>query len=135
MKYFTLNELCHSDTAEKKLIDNTPTDIIRMNLQALVEHILDPLRERYGKPIHISSGYRSKALNRAVSGASGSQHLYGQAADMDNGKVENRVLFNLVQSMKLPYDQLIFETKKNGSTWVHVSYSSRNRRMAFEIRK
>lgn len=131
MRYFTIKELCQSNTAAKYKIDNSPTSSVEANLVQLVDNILDPLRARYGKPIHVSSGYRSKRLNAAVGGVSNSQHLYGQAADIlghDRSIGETKKLFQLIQDMRLPFDQLILEHSRYGSYWVHVSYSPKNRR-------
>lgn len=132
MKYFTIDELTRSMTALTKGIDNTPGEGAKANLTALVERILDPLRTVYGKPIHINSGYRCAALNKAVGGTSSSQHLTGQAADITSGsRSENKKLFTLIQTLDLPYDQLIFEkgSKTEGPDWVHVSFDpKRNRR-------
>ena len=133
MKYFTLNELTASATAKRKGIDNTPDATVRANLTALVANILDPLREAYGKPIVVSSGYRSPKLNRAVGGAAKSQHVTGQAADihtLSDTPADNKKLFDLIQSLKLPFDQLINEYNFN---WVHVSFSPRNRRQVLKI--
>ena len=74
MKYFTMTELTASATARRKGIDNTPDMQAKANLTALVSNVLDPLRELYGKPIVVTSGYRSVKLNRAVGGAARSQH-------------------------------------------------------------
>ena len=82
MKYFTLNELTYSSTAKQKGINNTPNTTIKANLINLVDNILDPLREAYGKPIIVTSGYRCTELNKAVKGASNSQHVKGEAADI-----------------------------------------------------
>ena len=133
MKYFTLNELTASSTAKRKGIDNTPDATVRANLTALVANILDPLREAYGKPIVVSSGYRSPKLNKAVGGAAKSQHVTGQAADihtLSDTPADNKKLFDLIQSLKLPFDQLINEYNFN---WVHVSFSPRNRRQVLKI--
>ena len=131
MKYFTLKELTNSSTATAKGIENKPGLIEEANLINLVTHILDPLREAYGKPITVTSGFRSKALNQALGGAASSQHMKGQAADITGGsRKENRKLFDLIQKLKLPYDQLIFEkgSVKEGPDWVHVSFNpERNR--------
>ena len=127
MKYFTIEELCRSETARIRGIDNTPTEEVRKNLMALVDNVLDPLREWYGKPIYVNSGYRCPALNKAVGGVANSQHLTGQAADIDvNDRAENRRLMKHIED-SLDFDQLIWE---NGGAWVHVSYrpDSRNRR-------
>lgn len=119
MKYFTIEELTKSSTAKSKGIDNTPTKEIEENLKELVEKVLDPLRELYGKPIYVNSGYRCPELNKAVGGSNTSQHMTGCAADITAGsKEENEKLFNLIKD-NLKFDQLIDE--KNFQ-WVHVSY-------------
>lgn len=82
MKYFTIAELTKSLTAIRRNIDNTPSEEIRRSLTALVDNILDPLREAYGKPIIVTSGYRCDKLNKAVKGAASSQHVKGEAADI-----------------------------------------------------
>lgn len=127
MKWFTIDELCRSETAQRKGINNTPTDNVRKNLTALVDNVLDPLRDWYGKPIRVNSGYRCPALNKSVGGVANSQHLTGQAADIDtNDTAENRKLMKHIEE-NLDFDQLIWE---NGGAWVHVSYRSdgKNRR-------
>lgn len=127
MKHFTIDELCRSETARIRGIDNTPTEEVRKNLTALVDNVLDPLREWYGKPIYVNSGYRCPALNKAVGGVANSQHLTGQAADIDvNDRAENRKLMKHIED-NLDFDQLIWE---NGGAWVHVSYRAdgKNRR-------
>lgn len=134
MKYFTIDELTKSDTAQKKGIKNIPSKQEEFNLTQLVEKILDPLREAYGKPIIVTSGFRCKELNKAVGGATSSQHLTGEAADIrteSDTKEENKKLFDLIQQLKLPFDQLIDEYNLN---WVHVSYSNRNRRQVLKIK-
>lgn len=131
MKYFTIQELCKSSTAASRKIDNTPNTIVINNLQLLVEHILDPLRERYGKPIYVNSGYRSPALNKAINGAKTSQHMKGLAADITAGSTtNNKILFELVQELKLPFDQLIDE--KNFK-WIHVSYANKPRKQILHL--
>ena len=128
MKFFTVSESVRSETADKKGIDNRlPKDLLP-NVQALVNNVLDPLREAYGKPIIVTSGYRCEALNKAVGGSKTSDHMKGCAVDIvgtPNTKMENKRLFNLIQSLNLPFDQLIDE--KNFD-WVHVSYREGNNR-------
>lgn len=134
MKYFTINELTKSTTAQSRGIKNIPSKKEENNLIALVENVLDPLREAYGNPIIVTSGFRCKALNKAVGGASNSQHLTGEAADIrtvSDTKEDNKKLFNLIQKLNLPFDQLINE---NDFNWIHVSYSSRNRRQVLTIK-
>lgn len=120
MKYFTIEEMTKSSTATAKRIDNTPNQTVIDNLTKLIEIVLDPLREWYGKPIRVNSGYRCKVLNKAVgSKAKNSQHLYGEATDITAGsKAENEKLFNYIKD-NLPFDQLINESD---FSWVHVSY-------------
>lgn len=131
MKYFTIKELCKSSTAIQKGIDNTPNSEIVNNLKKLVEYILDPLRERYGKPIHVNSGYRCPALNKAVNGSKTSHHMTGLAADITAGSVaKNKILFNLIQELDLPFDQLIDEKK---FSWVHVSFSEKPRKQILHL--
>lgn len=134
MKYFTIQELTKSATASRKGINNTPDESVKRNLNLLVDNILDPLREAWGEPIIVTSGYRCGRLNKAVGGAAKSQHMYGQAADIrtvSDKPSDNKKLFDLIRELKLPYDQLIDEYNYN---WVHVSYSSRNRRQILHIR-
>ena len=120
MKYFTIEEMTKSSTAPATHIDNTPNQTVIDNLTKLIEAVLDPLREWWGGPIKVNSGYRCEALNEAVgSKAKKSQHLYGEAADITVGsKTENEKLFNYIKD-NLPFDQLINESN---FSWVHVSY-------------
>ncbi|HIT15307.1 MAG TPA: peptidase M15 [Candidatus Avimuribaculum pullicola] len=127
MKHFTLKEFVKSDTARRLGIDNTPSPQVEERLRQLVDYVLDPLREAYGRPIYVNSGYRCPALNRAVGGVAHSQHLTGEAADITGGNCqENRRLYELLRQLQLPVDQVINE---HGFTWLHVSYGPRHRRM------
>lgn len=133
MKYFTIKELCKSNTAKQKGIDNTPTPEAEENLVLLIEKVLDPLREAWGEPIIVTSGYRGEELNKLVGGSKTSQHMTGQAADIrtvSDTKEDNRKLYELVKVLGLPVDQCINEYDYD---WVHVSYSPRNRRSFFAI--
>ena len=128
MKYFTMGEMMRSDTAARKGINNKCTKEDAERLKKLIENVLDPLREAYGKPIVVTSGYRCPALNKAVGGSKTSDHMIGCAADMHgtpNTKAENKRLFELVKSLDLPFDQLIDE---KGFSWVHVSHREGNNR-------
>ncbi len=119
---FTYEELIASATARRLNIDNTPSKEESKNLQLLATKILQPLRDAYKKPIYISSGYRCKALNKAVNGTSTSQHLKGEAVDINNGIPENKKIFELAQKMikdgKIEVGQLINE---KGYQWIHIS--------------
>ena len=130
MRYFTIEELEHSDTATKYKIDNTSNGETRTNLIKLIELLLDPIRTKWGKPIKVNSGYRCSKLNRMVGGVSTSQHVLGEAADITVGSSEeNRKLFEMILSMNILFDQLILE---DGGKWIHISLKwrvvSKNRR-------
>ena len=129
MKYFTIKELSSSDTARRMGIDNTPTPEVAANLTKLVEAVLDPLRERYGYPIYVSSGYRCLRLNKAVGGAKTSQHVKGEAVDIYVASARDRAqLFAMIYYL-LPYDQLIWEKGTDEAPeWIHVSYREGNNR-------
>lgn len=119
MKYFSFQEFERSETAYRHGIDNTLPDKLKGNVAVLVDKVLDPLREAWGKPIAVTSGYRCAALNKAVGGSATSHHCKGLAADLTTGnRVENRRIFQLIIDLGLPFTQLIDE--KNFS-WVHVS--------------
>lgn len=119
MKYFTIEELCRSTKAKKLGIDNTPSEKAVENMTRLINVVLDPLREAYGKPITTNSGYRIPALNKVTKGASKtSQHMTGEAVDITVGTKEgNKWLFEYIRD-NLPFDQLIDEYDYS---WVHVS--------------
>ncbi len=119
MKYFSFQEFERSGTAYRHGIDNTMPEAAKKNVAVLVDKVLDPLREAWGKPITVTSGYRCAALNKAVGGSATSHHCKGMAADLTTGnRVENRKIFQLIIDLGLPFTQLIDE--KNFS-WVHVS--------------
>ena len=119
MKYFTFGELTRSETAKRLGIPNQATMQIKERLVHLVVTLLDPLREKWGLPITVTSGYRCHMLNRAVGGVRNSQHMQGLAADITVGtKITNRRLAQMIVDMNLPFDQLINE---RAWAWVHVS--------------
>lgn len=126
MKYFYINELIASDVAKKYKIDNTPTEEIKDNLKYLIENLLDPIREAYGKPIYISSGYRCPALNnhKAIKGSKTSDHMKGFAADIcSKNPADNIKLLEIAKTMPM-WDQIINEKPygtNNNPRWVHVS--------------
>lgn len=121
MKYFTINELVTSVEAYKHKIDNTPPPSIRVKLSGLINNLLDPIRESWGRPIIVNSGYRCPLLNKTVGGIPTSQHVRGEAADITAGSPEeNRKLFDLIVSGEFDFDQLIDEKNYR---WIHISYS------------
>ena len=121
--HFTIEELYASDTAKRLGIDNKPTTQKMINLVYLCSYVLEPLRVAMGKPIKISSGFRCQELNKKVGGVYNSQHLKGQAADINiQGDMDfGRKIFEYIRD-HLPFDQLIWEHDKGGTYWVHVSF-------------
>jgi len=128
-KYFKLEEFLKSSTALKNKIDNSPSWKIVEHLKELAT-LLDDIREAWGKPIFINSGFRSPLLNKAVGGVATSGHLYGWTADIrtDGDLVEfAEFIYNFLTTNKIKYDELIFE-KVKGSTWIHFAYKGLNGR-------
>lgn len=113
---FSYKEFEKSDTALRLHIDNTIKDFdVRDNIKALVDNLLQPLRDAWGGPIFINSGYRCPALNDAVGGVATSQHVKGQAADC--GCTDPLALARLVKKMGLVYDQMGVY-----ASFIHLSY-------------
>ena len=132
-KSFTLNELTKSQEALRVGIDNTPNDEHIENLKILCENILQPIRDFYGMPLSVSSGYRSAALCEAIGSSSKSQHTKGQAADFEIFGVANKDLADFVVK-NLDYDQCILEfwnENEPNSGWVHCSFNSSGNRKQF----
>lgn len=132
MKYFRHPEFFKSDEAEKYQVSNIP-DIVQLsqvldNIEDLVLNILDPLRAMIGRPIIITSGYRSQQVNKLVGGSKTSQHLTGKAADIHVQGYTPQQMYEVYQEIKVCYDfdQLIFYPSKN---IIHVSWNGgKNRR-------
>jgi hypothetical protein len=125
-QHLNLAEVTRSDSAKRHGIDNTPTSEHLENFKLLADKVFEPIREHFGVPIFISSGYRSKALNSFIGGSASSQHCKGQAIDIDmdggNGEVTNRMVFDFIKT-KLDFDQLIWEFGTDfNPDWVHVSF-------------
>lgn len=118
---FTLRELTRSTTAQRKGIDNTPSDTVIVNLLALAQNVLQPLRDHAGEPLTINSGYRSPALNRAVGGVANSQHLTGEAADIKAPDRATAVNWLVWASLNLNFDQAIVERNAQNAYWLHIS--------------
>ena len=123
MLNFSISELCK--TSYK--IDNTPDLKAADNLLLLIIRVLQPLRDKLGKPIVITSGYRCPKLNSLVGGVANSQHTTGQAVDFIVNGMDVHTLFEFVRNSGVMYDQLIEEHSK-GKTWIHISYALKNRR-------
>lgn len=136
--YFTVKELCESDTAKKYGIDNTPNSIVISHLQQLI-NFLNPLREAWGSSIKVNSGYRCEKLNRFVGGSKTSSHLIGYGVDLIpvNGKMDAFKKFIIDYMKNKMFDQCIIE--KSGKTeWVHIglyNLKGQQRKMIFNITK
>ena len=146
MKFFTITELTASATALREGIDNRPNKCAFHLLHVLVEQLLDPIREAWGEPIVVTSGYRCKQLNELLGGAQHSHHLIGCAADLICGnRADHRRLFKLIVQMqqegKIRFTQLIWGGAKGAprattedlssqrsaacgsdGRWIHISY-------------
>jgi len=124
-KNLTLAEVTKSTTAKRLGIDNTPDEWTTENLRQIAINIFQPLREAFGCPIYVSSGYRSAELNTAIGGSSRSQHVEGRALDLDAdvyGGCTNAQIFNWIKE-NVEFDQLIWEFGDDDNPdWVHVSY-------------
>ena len=128
--HFSLAELTKSQTAVRKGIDNKPTLDHIENLTELCTHVLEPTRRSFGKPMVISSGYRSEELCEAIGSSKNSQHAKGQAADFEMFGVDNKELAKYIKN-NLVFDQLILEfynPDDPSSGWVHCSYSKEENR-------
>ena len=121
---FSLEELIRSSTAKRIGIDNIPNDEHLKNLQVVVDEIAQPLRDHFGKPVRINSGYRSPALNDAIGGSKKSQHSKGEAIDLEIDGVSNMEVADWITE-NCDYDQVILEfyNPAEGLTggWVHAS--------------
>jgi hypothetical protein len=122
-EHLDLSEVTRSDMAKRRGLSNMPTPEHIENFKILAENIFEPIRKHFGVPIFVSSGYRSKELNKAIGGATTSQHLLGQAIDIDmdgtSKGVTNKMVFDYIKA-NLNFDQLINEFDYS---WVHVSYN------------
>ncbi len=134
-KNFVLSEITRSNTAKRLGIDNEPTKKDLENLQRIVTNLLQPLRNHLG-PIRISSGYRSKELNRAIGGSNKSQHSKGEAVDIQfwkEGQMCNKEVYDWIIDNAVEFDQMINEFD---FAWIHISLKkSNNRREVLEAYK
>ena len=125
--HITYAEAIHSNTAKRRGIDNTPSEVQVLSMKLLADKVFEPLRKWVGGPIKVNSFFRSIALNEAIGGAASSQHCKGQAIDIDDvyGRKTNAEMYKWIQE-NLDYDQMIWEfgtdTQPN---WIHVSYVSK----------
>lgn len=124
-EHLTLAEATKSQTATRLGIDNSPTIAHMEALRAVAKNVFEPIRNHFGVPVAVTSGYRSKALNEAIRGSRRSQHCHGQALDIDAdvyGRITNAEVFHYIKN-HLDFDQLIWEFGNDTAPdWVHVSY-------------
>ena len=128
MKHFKFIEMIRSSKADTFNIDNWPKDADIMDNIIFTMESLDKIREDYGSPLYITSGYRCEELNERLKGSKTSQHMKGQAVDINLGSTEkNRKFFNWCQANinDLPIDQLLDESNYS---WVHISFTKENQR-------
>jgi zinc D-Ala-D-Ala carboxypeptidase len=134
-RHFTLEELTHSNTATAEGINNDPGAAQIEALRALCAAVLDPLRDVLDKPISINCAYRGPVLNKRVGGVANSQHLTGQAADIQSPATSVVELFKLIIRQGFPYDQIIYEARSATSKWVHVSHVDGTNRGEIRVAK
>lgn len=134
-KNFWLHEMLVSQTAARFGFNEQfePPENIVKNLELLAINILQPLRDAIKTPVHVNSGYRCERVNTSIGGATKSQHLTGQAADIEDFKNGNELLLRKIVEMRLPFDQIINEFNYQ---WVHVSFDpNRSRNQILEAIK
>ena len=128
--HFTIGELTKTSA---KGVDNTPSHAAVLNLKNLCENWLEPLRQRYNKPILINSGFRSEAVNKAIGGVKGSNHLTGCAVDIRVTGLEQAIryaciLLDISEESKRDYDELLIERSPKGGYWVHFAVRPKENR-------
>ena len=121
---FTLEEMVRSEYATRKGIDNIPSQEVINNLRYLCVGCLQPLRDKLGKPIQITSGYRCPELNAAIGGSRTSQHMRGEAADIVVSGMTSKALFDYIVKCDIHFDQIIEEF----GAWVHISFCAHEMR-------
>jgi len=138
-EHISYKEGVYSITATRLGVDNTPSDEQLANMELVAEKVFEPLREWVGGPIKINSFFRGSKLNKAIGGAKSSQHMKGQAIDIDDtyGVVANSEMYHYIKE-NLDFDQLIWEFGDDDNpNWIHVSYVSEdsNRRRCLKAYK
>jgi zinc D-Ala-D-Ala carboxypeptidase len=121
-QFFSLAELVRSTAADRLGLDNTPPPAAQAKLERLVVTVLDPLRAHLGRPVRITSGYRSFAVNKALDGSPTSQHMLGEAVDIKADGLTAVELATVILRLGVPVDQVIWYDPERGGH-VHVSYT------------
>ncbi|MFW2176639.1 MULTISPECIES: D-Ala-D-Ala carboxypeptidase family metallohydrolase [unclassified Moraxella] len=135
---FSLAELTHSNTAVARGIANTPTEAHKQNLIHACVNLWQPMRDLLGKPVHINSGYRSTAVNKAVGGSPTSAHSIGFAIDFvcpAFGSPREIVQFLATELPKhgIGFDQIILEFPDTDNSWVHIGYKNQAGRQRGQV--
>tara|TARA_R110002074_G_scaffold38467_1_gene104275 strand:+ start:2702 stop:3214 length:513 start_codon:yes stop_codon:yes gene_type:complete len=136
-KHISWKEATGSATAEKLEIDNTPTEEALSNMKILADELFEPLRQQVDEPILVNSFYRSQELNDAIGGSAAvSQHITGNAIDLDATGISNCELFYIIKN-EFDYDKLIWELgDDNNPAWIHVSYvKGNNRKLVYQAKR
>ena len=126
-EHISYKEGAYSITATRLGIDNTPNDEQLSNMELVAKEVFEPLREWVGGPVKVNSFFRGSKLNKAIGGARKSQHMKGQAIDIDDGygHATNAEMYHWIKD-NLDFDQLIWEFGDNDNpNWLHVSYVSK----------
>ena len=123
-RWFSWGEMVGSGEARRRQIPNQPSPGEQVALMSLARLVLDPIRDRVGRPVSVTSGYRSAELNGAIGGARGSQHTRGEAADIKVRGLAGYELAREIYAIGLQFDQLIAYHADRGGH-VHISYTTR----------
>lgn len=121
-EHFSFSEMTRSETAKRLGITNQPNEVETRNLKVLCSQVLEPARKKFGKPLHISSGFRCKQLNRAVGGVAASYHVQGRAADINRLTFDDALTLANILNEQLLTDVVLVEVSR-AALWVHVQWS------------
>ena len=125
-KHISDKEGVYSITAIRQGLDNTPFKTHLNNMKELAEQVFEPLREWVGGPIKVNSFFRGEPVNTAIGGSRTSQHMKGQAIDIDDtfGYKTNAEMYHYIKD-NLDFDQMIWEFGDDENpNWVHISWVS-----------
>lgn len=122
---FKISELIHSDTAIRNNVNNMPDINSLDNMLELIYYVLQPLRNKIGKPMIITSGFRNQQVNKLVGGSKTSEHTKGMAVDFVINGMSPKQIINFIRKSGIKYTQLI-EEYANNTSWVHISYNRKD---------
>lgn len=125
-EHFTYAEMIRSNTASRRGIQNRPDRVQIERFVALLKNVMEPIRNHFGRPVIITSGFRCLELNRAIGSHDNSQHVRGEAIDFEVSDVSLSDVYEwIITQSGLDYDQIIYEFGEAG--WIHVSYTKEDR--------